>query len=266
MPMKQKCIDILKRLTGKKHIYFTDRGNTSLLLALKLAKELGKKKIFTQDQGGWLTYEQYIKEQGFEMVSLESDYGLVKLADLEKKAAEDSALLINSMPGYFCLQENMAEIHKLFRKKKALLINDVSGSIGTDAAKHGDVIVGSFGRWKPVNAEYGGFIAADEHADFFSGNKVEVKDFFKELYEKLSGLHKRLKEFEKNSGKIKHELRDYDIIHREKKGINVIVKMHGPEEEAEIIDYCKYRGYDTTLCPRYIRVLDDAISIEIKRL
>ena len=99
-----------------------------------------------------------------------------------------------------------------------------------------------------------------------NNNKVEVKDFFKELYEKLSGLHKRLKEFEKISGKIKHELRDYDIIHREKKGINVIVKMHGPEEEAEIIDYCKYRGYDTTLCPRYIRVLDDAISIEIKRL
>jgi hypothetical protein len=59
--MKEKCSDILKNLVDKENIFFTDRGNSSILLALKLLKKLGKKKVFIQDQGGWITYEQFIK-------------------------------------------------------------------------------------------------------------------------------------------------------------------------------------------------------------
>jgi len=36
-------------------------------------------------------------------------------------------------------------------------------------------------------------------------------------------------------------------------------------EREEIIDYCNKHGYEYTQCPRYIRVLDSAISIEVKR-
>ena len=35
------AIKKLQRLTGKENIFFTDRGNTSIKLALKLAKYLG---------------------------------------------------------------------------------------------------------------------------------------------------------------------------------------------------------------------------------
>ena len=154
--MKKKCSDILKKLTGKKHIFFTNRGNTSIKLALKLAKDLEKKKAFIQDQGGWITYEQFLKKFKYEFYLLDTDYGIIDLKLLRQKLDKESVLLINSMPGYFVIQENMKEIYDLCKKKECFLINDVSGSIGKDIAKYGDLIIGSFGRWKPLNIKYGG--------------------------------------------------------------------------------------------------------------
>ena len=41
--MKAKAIELLRRYTGKREIYLTSRGNKSILLALKIAKSMGKK-------------------------------------------------------------------------------------------------------------------------------------------------------------------------------------------------------------------------------
>ena len=261
--------NLFERLTSKKHIFYTNRGNTSILLALKLAKKLGKKKAFIQDQGGWLTYEQYLKKIKYEYHFLETDAGIVSLKTLKKHIDSDSVLIINSMPGYFCLQENMKEIYELCQKKNCFLINDVSGSIGKEIARYGDLIIGSFGKWKPLNIEYGGFIAYEniKYKDFFNNNfNKELKDFQSELKVKLSNLNKRLKDIEKISNKIKIQLRKFDIIHKNSNGINVVVKYNSPEEKMKLIDYCKVYNYEFTECPRYIRVNDDAISIEVKRL
>ena len=38
------------------------------------------------------------------------------------------------------------------------------------------------------------------------------------------------------------------------------------EEKDKIIKYCKENNYEYTLCPRYIRVNENAVSIEVKRL
>ena len=66
------------------------------------------------------------------------------------------------MAGYIA-NDNMDEIMKLCSKKGSMVINDISGSVGTDASKIGHILVCSFGKWKPINLEYGGFIAtADE--------------------------------------------------------------------------------------------------------
>ena len=37
------------------------------------------------------------------------------------------------------------------------------------------------------------------------------------------------------------------------------------KEKKELIAYCEKNGYEYTECPRYIRVLENAISIEVKR-
>ena len=265
----KNCEKILSNLTAKKHVFFTNRGNTSILLVLKLAKDFGKTKLFLQDQGGWITYQQYAKKLKFEYHYLETDYGLIDIKILENNLDKDSVLLINSMPGYLATQRNMDKISKLCKKTGCFLINDVSGSIGTDMAKFGDLIIGSFGRWKPINIEYGGFISFNnkEYEKFFKDNfNKGLKDFFKELHAKLKSLPDRLKFFYDLNKKVKRQLKDFDVIHRNGKGINVVVKTDSQESKAEVLDFCKVYGYEYTLCPRYMRILDEAVSIELKRL
>jgi len=251
------CIKELQALTGNERIIFTKRGNESILLSLKYAKSIGKTKVFIQDQGGWITYLQYPKKAGLEMIKVKTDYGLVREIDIDDK----SVVLINSMPGYAYPQE-MEWIADKCNKVGALLINDVSGSIGRENAKVGDIIIGSFGKWKPVDLEHGGFIATDES---IYNRILQPKDppvDFSNLLKKLKILPKRLDLFSRTNKKIKKDLDSYDIIHKELDGINVIVKF----PKNDIIDYCERNKYEYTVCPRYIRVNDDAISIEVKRL
>ena len=66
--------------------------------------------------------------------------------------------------------------------------------------------------------------------------------------------------------KVKKQLKDFDVIHRNEHGINVVVKTDSSERKAEVIDFCKVYGYDYVLCPKYYRVMEEAVSIELKRL
>ena len=262
------CIGRLRELTGKRNIFFTDRGNSSILLSLKIAKSLGKKRLFLQDQGGWITYGQYGRQLKYDISGLETDYGLILVKKLEGKLGPDSVLLMNSMPGYFALQGNMKIIANLCKKENSLLINDVSGSIGQDDSRYGDLIVGSFGEWKPLEVGRGGFIAYDnaEYFAFFKENfKKAPGDIFSVLRTQLNSLPQKTKGLYERQKTIKVQLKEFDIIHRSKKGFNVIIKHNDDGEKKKILDFCKLNGYEFTFCPRYIRVLEQAISIEVKR-
>ncbi|MBU0615972.1 MAG: DegT/DnrJ/EryC1/StrS family aminotransferase [Nanoarchaeota archaeon] len=253
----------LNELTGKEHIKLVSRGNKALLYALKIAKKLGYTKVLIQDQGGWITYKQIPVRLKLDFTELKTDYGIIDLKDLEAKADENTVLLINSMPGYFAL-EDMDEIESVCIRKKCFLINDATGSIGTKAAKKGDIIVASFGDAKPIDLGKGALIATDDK-ELFDNVKIDEEEL-PELDAKLEKLPKRLDYFEKIHDKIIKELKGHDIIHPKKKGINVIVKFTCDEEKEDITNYCLDNKYEYTLCPRYIRVECDAISIEVKRL
>lgn len=262
----QQISEKLRELTGNKYIQLTERGNSSVLIALTLAKDLDKEKVLIQDQGGWLTYKQYPKKLGLTIIEIKTNHGLIDLNDLEDKADENSVLLINSTPGY-AVFEDMQKIQEVCKRKKCFLINDVSGSIGTETAKMGDVIFGSFGRWKPVNLEYGGFIATNNdkyyeefEASYFDEHKYE------ELMEKFEELPERLKKLQEARKKILEDLQSFKITHKDKQGINVIIKFDNDEVKKRILDYCKENKLEFTECPRYIRINEPAISIEVKRL
>ncbi|MDD5332059.1 MAG: hypothetical protein PHE43_04565 [Candidatus Nanoarchaeia archaeon] len=246
--MENKVKELLKKLTNKKNIYLVKRGND----AIKQLTRIYKDKIFLiPDQGGWITYYQYPKH----FIYYKTDYGLLK-EDI-KFDKEKYVLLINSNPGYFALQ-NMSKINF-----KGLIINDASGSIGYPQSKKGDIVFGSFGEGKIINLNYGGFIATDLNLEI----KEEFqKDKLDQLYEKLKKIKERIEYLEKINKKVKEDLKKYDIIHKKIKGINVIVRFKNEKNKEEIEKYCKKNKYDFTLCPRYIRVKDNAVSIEIKRL
>jgi len=257
----------LSELTGKERIILTRRGNKALKFSLKALKETGAKKILIQDQGGWITYPQYARELGFKLVELKTDHGLVDVEELKKIVDCDCVLLINSMPGYFAYEE-MEKIAEIAKQANAILVNDASGSIGAGNARFGDIIFGSFGRWKPVDVGYGGFIAVDD--EYFKHIFKEMQSVFDEkfvprLSEKLEKLDETIREFKAKAKKIKSDLKEFGIIHPEAEGFNVVVRFRDEKEKEKILNYCSKNNFEHTICPRYIRVNENAVCIEVKR-
>ncbi|MFH0870856.1 MAG: DegT/DnrJ/EryC1/StrS family aminotransferase [archaeon] len=266
--MKDDCLRELGKLTGKKHILLTRRGNVSIRLTLKLAKHLGFSKVLLQDQGGWLTYRQFCAKEKLEAIEISTDHGI-----LDPKALEgynDCVLLINSMPAYSFLQE-MKKIDEICKKNSIFLINDASGSIGTEEANYGDIILGSFGEDKPINLGSGGFITAEsqEHYDFLAKNNPSVELDHKILFEKISNIKGRLGELKKLRSEIIKELEEanlaVNIIDKNAEGLNIIIKYSSEFEKERLINYCAKKGIEYTLCPREIRVKERAVCFEIKR-
>jgi len=293
--MNKDTYALLKTLTNKSNIKIVSRGNKAILYALRIAKRLGKKTVIIQDQGGWLTYKQFSKKLKLALIELKTDYGIINKKNL-KNIDKNSVLLINSLTGYFA-EQDMDTIYSICKKKNCLVINDISGSIGTKAAGYGDILVCSFGIDKPLNYGKGGLLAV-KNKEWLKLTEIKEEKFDDSFYEKLLNLEKRLQYLKKINKKIKQDLKDYNIVHKDKQGINVIVKFNNEtskqsfdgfrseaskpfrktegfskslsnkfdkKEKKQLEDYCKKNNYQYTVCPRYIRVLCDAISIEVKR-
>lgn len=260
----EEATGILKKLTGKKYIRLVSRGNEAILWALEIAAALGKKNVLIQDQGGWLTYLDYPPKFGMGIIKIKTVNGLIDPDDLEEKCSKDSVLLINSMPGYFVC-DDMKSLHRECLDKGVLVINDASGSIGTDAAKYGEIIIGSFGKWKPVEVGDGGFIASDEKWFQEQKNHTMNTASLKKLAEALKGLKRRISYLTSLNSKVRKDLSGHDIVHRAGEGFNVAVKFSDENEKAELMKYCKENSLECTICPRYIRLNEPAVCIEIKR-
>ncbi|OGM01611.1 hypothetical protein A3K72_01520 [Candidatus Woesearchaeota archaeon RBG_13_36_6] len=271
--MKQGVVERLKEITRHNHVKLTNSGNSAIFLAFYIAKKNGKRTILIPDQGGWLTYKTFPEMLGLNIKEIKTEYGLVNFKDLKNKADNESALIIASIAGYMA-EQPLKEISKVCKQKECLLIEDAAGAIGHKELCNGnysDIIVGSFGRWKPVNLEYGGFISTN-NKDFFDIDPELFimfkfhEMFCKGLLEKLDKVGERTAFLRNTCEKIKRDLKDFDMVHRRGKGLVVVVKFEDDLEKQKLIKYCKQNKYEYTMCPRYIRVLDKAISIEVKRL
>lgn len=266
------ALDILTKLTKHKFVRLTNRGNSAILNAIRIAKETyDKEYILIPDQGGWLSYQKYPLKEGFKIKELKTDYGVVDLSELDTHLDNCAAIILSQPAGYFASLD-IKDIYKRC-KNKCLVILDVTGSLGDEElcnGKFADILLGSFGEWKPVNLGYGGFISFNDKNLFELSNKIPLNDFDNtkesDLILKLEQLPERYNLFYKTAETIKSELIGFDILHKGRKGINVVVKFNNEEEKQKIITYCVKRGLEYTLCPRYIRVNENAVSIEVKRL
>jgi hypothetical protein len=259
----------LEKLTGKKHIFLTKRGNASIRLALKLARNLKFKIVLLQDQGGWITYRQFCEREHLEWKELKTEGGIVNPLDLE--SFNDCVLLINSLPAY-SFHQDMKLIDDVCKKNNIFLINDVSGSIGTKEAFFGDVSLGSFGLDKPVNLGGGGFIAFEkkDSYDFLKPLNEEPMMNDEMLLRALKELENRISYLANIRSKLISALESENfgskIIRKDDKGMNLIVRFDSESEKEKLIKLGEGLGIEHTLCPREIRVSENAVCFEIKRI
>ncbi len=276
--MKQKIINILKNYTSHNFINLTERGNTAIFAALYCARklQLDKKTVLYPDQGGWINYYKYSKMLELNPIAVKTDYGVIDLNDLKEKSKNANCLIYSQPAGYYA-EQPVKKIYDICKKNKCMVIMDVTGSIGTGLCdgNYADFCLGSFGKWKPVNLGYGGFLSAREKEYFekpkeiFNTVNFDEK-YFLELSKKLKNLNQRYKLFNKKNKKIKKDLKNFNILHKDKRGINVITKFNDDLEKEKIINYCDKNNLEYVICPkgifRHIKVNCDAVSIEVKRL
>ena len=266
--MHDKVFGRLREFLRLNHIKVVERGNLALLMALEMVSKVNPTKnvILIPDQGGWISFKNYPLLFNFEIREVKTDYGIIDLESLSKNAKDASALLITFLAGYFA-EQPLKEISKICKENKCLLVEDATGAIGDNILCNGnfsDIIIGSFGVKDIVNLGYGGFIAFREY-DWV--NYIKISSSLSKVHERiyfdiLVKLNRnRLNQLFEKAEKVKNELEDFEVIHRNKRGLNVVVKF-----TSEIIKYCDRNNYPYILCPEYTRVNESAISIELKNL
>lgn len=258
----------IKKLTGHGNVLITSRGNEAIEVALGTINKLTEKKvILIPDQGGWISYKELPQKQGFEIRELKTDKGVVVLDELKNNLKDVAGFLFTSFAGYYA-EQPLEEISKICKEKGVYVIEDVSGSFGDEKLCNGnlsDFIVCSFGKWKIV--DYGKYGFVSSNLDLIKSKSLRCD---KDLVNRIKEAPKRLKRLLELSEKVKEELKGYEVFYKNKRGINVIVKYDGKnflgKDSSKIIDYCKNKGYEYVLCPKSFKVMEKAISIELKRL
>ncbi len=281
------------KLLNKKNIFFTKRCNNSIDLAIVFLKKLNFDSLLIQDQGGWMHYEKLAKRFSFREERLSTKNGILSRESLKKikYSDEKEILLIHSRPGYI-YDEDMEKIF-LQKNKNVVLINDCSGSVGTELAKFGEIVVCSFGNFKPISCGVGGLIGFNDDVfdDVFENiNKEVIREFMNDLKKEekaaleiidldkllceVNGLEVRLKFWNKIANNLKKELRHkgFNVLNYKNAGINVLVSFDNLSEQEKLVQkerlikYLDENNLQYTLCPRYIRSNVDGISIEIKKI
>lgn len=267
---------ILQYLTKHNYLEITLRGNSAIKSALSvLAKG---KKVLIPKEGGWLTYHDLPQKLNLETVEVNCNKAKINLEDLKNKLEKNQfgsfgAFLYQNPGGYFA-QQPMEEIYRLCKQNGCLVILDVSGSIGTELCdgNYADIIIGSFGKWKLVEARVGGFISCQKK-ELFDKLELEILNDQASLniiFEKLTQLGGRIKFLSEKRKKVIEDLSELNlvekVVYQEDLGFVVIVKFDSEVEKENLINYCNNNDLEWTECPRYIRLNQPAISIEIKRL
>jgi hypothetical protein len=269
----------LNKIIGMPHLLITTRGNASIKTVLSIIKEqTNKNNILIPDEGGWLTYETEPIKWGLEVGRVKCDDSRINLVDLNEKLSEKNyGAFIYHQPGGYFAKQPMKEIYEICQKHDCLVIMDVSGSIGTELyeSRYADIVIGSFGKWKLVDAGKGGFIASNDDLLFekIRGKCLEYDNLLNDekllsiINDKLENLPARIEYLSSKRKKIVDDLKDnFEIIYPNDYGLVVIVKFKDDIEKGKILEYCKDNHLEWTECPRYIRLNQKAISIEVKRL
>lgn len=265
--------DRISNLTNHEHVKVVNSGNSAILGAMSTFKG----KILIPDQGGWTGFKNIAEFIGLKTVEVPTDIGIINPYILEEfiEKYNPEALFITSFAGYIA-EQPVKQIYEVCEDKGIVLVEDASGGIGDNEKKlsngdHAHIIVVSTGSPKIVNVGNGGFISTNDNEIFRSSKFIlktlkadpitcagiaeEIKNAPDILLKNIEACNLIKKEFEA-------------AIHKNKRGISVALKMDNPKKISyELRKRLNIEGRSIiTTCPRYERVMIDAICLEIKNL
>ncbi len=277
--LEDSCLKLLREYTRHDVVKITSSGDSAIFGALAIAKQHGVKTVFVPDQGGWLTYLTFPTILDLKIVQLKTNYGLLDLSEIEKEAKKHPrcALLFSSFAGYAAPQD-LEKIAAVCSQHKIFLIEDASGALGHEILCNGnlsDIIVGSFGKWKIADVGYGGFLSCKKGILTSEIKEMDIISLIQEkqmdyaiLLEKLKRVPERLHKILQKTKEIKalSKKEKFEMIHEHADGLSLFVRFSEPAEKERILTFCKHHHIEYKECPLYIKVLEKAISLEIKRM
>ena len=271
--LKDTIILKLKKLIHHNYLKIVLRGNSAITSALSILPK--NKFLLIPEEGGWIHYYKASEKLKLKVLKVKCNEAKINFQDLEEKLSSNkvSAFLYQNPGGYFAEQPTK-KIYNLCKKHNCLIILDISGAIGTKLCKgeDADILLGSFGERKLVEAGAGGLISAkDKEIWNLLEQKLEILD--KEIdLEKielaLNQLPQRIKFLQNQKKKIVSDLIAFkdQIFHSKDLGFVLVIKYQNKTQKQVLIRYCGQNNLPFTLCPRYIRINQPAVCIEIKQI
>jgi len=248
--MDDKAKIILKLMLEKKHVYLFN----SMEEAMKQIANIFKYKTFLiPDQ---CYHPSYRLAESYN--ELKTIYGIVDTKDLISKC-QNKMLIVNGMASYLAEQSIDVSL-EICKEKNCIIINDVSGTLTMHSARLGDFAIGSFDKESLLNLGYGAFFASNSEL-----NLIENFDKSKltELYEKFTELDNRVKYLAWLNNKVKTSLKGYELMHKDRRGINLLVRFDSLMEKRKIIKYCDKNQLPYTVSPKYLKSNPNLISIDL---
>jgi hypothetical protein len=265
--------DTIMDLTGHDQVKVVNSGNAAILSVMSTLNGT----ILIPDQGGWSGFEEMAGLMDLETIKLDTKLGVIDseilVEFLDKNRVE--ALFLTSFAAYTA-EQPLKEIYQVCEENDVLLVEDASGALGDPTKKlawrkQAHVILASTGSPKMVNAGNGGFFSTNR-MDIISDSKtitktlraspitcaairVEVQNASESFTKTVAACEYLKKEF-------------YSAFHRDKRGVNVCLSISDPREFAnQLRGQIEVAGGGMiTICPRYERLTEPAVCLEIKNL
>jgi len=267
--------EIVAETTGHEYSKIVGSGNSSILAVMNNFKE----RVMVPDQGGWSGFKKMADFRGIETVEVTTNKGLINPDVLNDsiKAESPEALFITSFAGYMA-EQPVKDLYEVCEDNGVLLVEDASGSIGDPEKRlangnHAHVIIASTGTPKTVNVGSGGFITTGDKKLLDNSNyllkslkadPVTCAGIAEEIKNAPETISKTLKSCEI----LKEELSELNIYHKYKRGINICISHDNPKRVSyNLRQSLKVDGGGiVTVCPRYDRIKEKGVCIELKNL
>lgn len=263
----------ITNITGHKYAKIVNSGNSAILAVMSVLKG----KILIPDQGGWIGFKKIAEFLGIEIIEIPTNLGIIDPEILNEFIDNHNpqALFLTSLAGYIA-EQPVKELFEVCDDRGVVLVEDASGGIGDTEKRMGNgdqahIIIASTGSPKIINVGNGGFISTNDN-ELFKNNKYILKTLKADpvtcagIAEEIKNASLILSETIKACDIIKKEFDN--VIHPGKRGITIALRTDDPKKTGyKLRNRLKVVGGNiVSVCPRYERVMTDAVCLEIKNL